>query len=382
MLTRRSLLQHAGLAGFGLAFSGLDAWALPGAWRQVDATIVPFTDVPADFSTMRGDRVVGMDLRQLESFITPETDLFVVAHYGVPQVDAAGWRLVVDGRAGRPQSLTLADLQGRARAERMCAFECGGNGARVVQRMVGNATWTGTPLWEIVAEAGPAGDAAEVVLWASDEGEEEIRGEKYTQNFARSISLADLRESGAILAWEMNGQPLTPAHGFPVRAVFPGYFGVQNVKWLRRLEISNERFMGRFQARDYVTVMGRQAGGRIEWVETSVAKQRTKSMIARVTRRAGGPLQVFGVAITDGTPLTSVEVQLDEGAWVDAALEPPPNPYAWTFFRAEVPAPPAGEHTIVSKATDALGRTQPVDLSLKKTYWEDYAQWRRTIQVS
>lgn len=382
MVTRRSMLQQTGLAGLGLAFTELPGFALPATWLQADEVVVPFTDVPADFSTMRGDRVVGQDLRELRSFTTPEKNLFVVAHYNIPAIDAASWRLAVRGRVANPSTYTLDDLKKRAKADRMCSFECGGNGARVVHRMVGNATWTGTSLKSIIEEAKPLSDAKEVVAWGADEGEETIRNEKYKQNFARSITLQDLAASEAILAWEMNGEPLTPAHGFPVRVVVPGWFGVQNVKWVNALEVGNERFMGRFQARDYVTIMGRQAGDRTEWIETSVTKQRTKSMIARVTRRPGGPLQIFGVALTDGTPLKTVEVQLDEGPWVAAKLQAPPNPYAWTFFTAELPAPSAGAHTVVSKATDALGRTQPVDLNMKKTYWEDYAQWRRAIQVS
>ena len=139
--------------------------------------------------------------------------------------------------------------------------------------------------------------------------------------------------------------------------------------------------MGRFQARDYVTIMGRQNGDKTEWVETSVTKIRTKSMIARVTRQANGSLSVFGVAMTDGTPLKSVDVQLDEGAWVQAKLEKPANPFAWTWFRAELPAPAAGAHSVASRAIDALGRTQPQNLEMKKTNWENNAIWRRQIQL-
>ena len=196
------------------------------------------------------------------------------------------------------------------------------------------------------------------------------------------MTLTDLARSEAILAWEMNGEPLTPDHGFPVRVVVPGWYGVQNVKWLTGLEVSNERFMGRFQARDYVTIIGRQQGDKTEWVETSVTKMRTKSMIAKVTRRPSGGLSIFGVAITDGTPLKTVEVQLNDGQWVAAKLEAPPNPYAWTWFRADVAAPAAGTHTVSSKATDTLGRTQPPNLDTKKTNWENNAIWKRTIQVS
>jgi DMSO/TMAO reductase YedYZ molybdopterin-dependent catalytic subunit len=196
------------------------------------------------------------------------------------------------------------------------------------------------------------------------------------------MTLADLARAEAILAWEMNGEPLTPDHGFPARIVVPGWYGVQNVKWLTGLEVSNERFMGRFQARDYVTIMGRQNGDKTEWVETSVTKMRTKSMIAKVIKRPNARLEIFGVAITDGTPLKTVEVQLDGGPWVAAKLEAPANPYAWTWFRAELAAPAAGAHTVGSKATDTLGRMQPANLDTKKTNWENNAIWRRAIQIS
>jgi len=382
MVSRRTLLQHAGLAGIGLAVSELPALGFPVEWLQPQEEVVPFTDVPSDFATTRADRVVGQDLRQLTSYLTPERNYFVVAHYGVPTIEAATWKLDIRGRVANPRSYTLDELKKRSRAERTCAFECGGNrGTAIMNRMVGNARWTGTALRPLIEEAKPQADAIEVVLWGADEGEEVIRNDKYRQNFARSISLADLARSEAILAWEMNGEPLTADHGFPARVVVPGWYGVQNVKWLTGLEVSNERFMGRFQARDYVTIMGRQTGDKTEWIETSVTRIRTKSMIARVTKGAGGRLSVFGVAITDGTPLKTVDVQLDEGPWVAAKLEPPPNPYAWTWFRSELPAAAPGAHTIVSKATDALGRTQPPNLDMKKTNWENNALWRRAVQV-
>jgi DMSO/TMAO reductase YedYZ molybdopterin-dependent catalytic subunit len=384
MVTRRKLLQHAGFAGIGLALTEIPAWGFPGEWLQAQEQVVPFSDVPENFVTVNAQtkRVAGLDLRQLSSYITPEQNYFVVAHYGVPQIDAATWKLEIKGRVAQPRSYTLADLKKRAAAQRECTFECGGNrGPAIMNRMIGNARWTGTPLWPLIAEAKPLGDALEVIAWGADEGEEEIRKQKYRQNFARSMTLADLQKSEAILAWEMNGEPLTPDHGFPVRVVVPGWYGVQNVKWVNALEVSPDRFMGRFQARDYVTIMGRQNGDKTEWVETSVTKIRTKSMIARVTRAADGGLSVFGVAITDGTPLKTVEVQLDEGPWVAAKLEKPANPYAWTWFRAQLPAPSPGEHSVAAKATDALGRTQPPNLDMKKTNWENNAIWRRQIQT-
>jgi DMSO/TMAO reductase YedYZ molybdopterin-dependent catalytic subunit len=385
MITRRTMLHYTSLAGLGLAITDLPALGFPAEWSQAEGQVVPFTDVPDNFVTVNpaNKRVSGLDLRELSSYLTPEQNYFVVAHYGVPKVDAATWKLDIRGRVAAPRSYTLDELKKRSRAQQECVFECGGNrGPAIMNRMVGNARWTGTALWPLIQEAKPLGDALEVITWGADEGEEEIRKEKYRQCFARSMTLTDLAKSGAILAWEMNGEPLTADHGFPVRVVVPGWYGVQNVKWVNALEVSPDRFMGRFQARDYVTIMGRQNGDKTEWVETSVTKIRTKSMIARVTRQTNGSLSVFGVAMTDGTALKSVEVQLDEGPWVEAKLEKPANPYAWTWFRAELPAPAGGAHSVASRATDALGRTQPTNLDMKKTNWENNAIWRRQIQVA
>ncbi len=384
MLSRRTMLQQAGLAGIGLTLTDGAAFGFPASWLQGEEQVVPFTDVPPEFVTVNAQngRVSGLDLRQLTTFLTPENNYFVVAHYPIPKVDAATWTLEIKGRVANPRSYTLDELRKRSRAERTCVFECGGNrAAGIMNRMVGNSRWTGTSLKSLIDDAKPLTDAREVICWGADQGEETIRTEKLVQNFARSITLEDLAKSEAILAWEMNGQPLTENHGFPVRIVVPGWYGVQNVKWVKALEVSNERFMGRFQARDYVTIMGRKSGDKVEWIETSVTKIRTKSMIARVTRGKGGALSVFGVALTDGTPLKTVEVQLDGGPWIAAKIDTPPNPYAWTWFRAEVPAPAVGPHTIVSRATDTLGRTQPPDLDLKKTNWENNALWKRAIQV-
>jgi DMSO/TMAO reductase YedYZ molybdopterin-dependent catalytic subunit len=385
MITRRTMLHYTGLAGLGVALTEIPALGFPAEWAQAQEQVVPFTDVPENFTTVNptNKRVAGLDFRELTSYRTPEQNYFVVAHYGVPQIDAATWKLDIRGRVANPRSYTLDELKKRSRAQQECVFECGGNrGPIIMNRMVGNARWTGTALWPLIQEAKPLGDALDVITWGADEGEEEIRKEKYRQCFARSMTLTDMAKAGAILAWEMNGEPLTADHGFPVRVVVPGWYGVQNVKWVNAIEVSADRFMGRFQARDYVTIMGRQNGDKTEWVETSVTKVRTKSMIARVSKQANGLLSVFGVAMTDGTPLKSVEVQLDEGAWVQAKLERPANPYAWTWFRAELPAPAAGAHGVASKATDAQGRTQPPNLDMKKTNWENNAIWRRQVQVT
>ena len=152
------------------------------------------------------------------------------------------------------------------------------------------------------------------------------------------------------------------------------------MKWLTDIELSHDRLMTRFMARDYVTLMGQEVDGEVEWVETSVTRQRPKSVVARVTRQADR-MTVFGVAWSDGTPLDRVEVSLDGGGAVAADLESQGDAYTWSFFSAGFPLPAAGEHTVVSRATDTEGRTQPDNLEMKRTRWENNELFERTIRI-
>jgi DMSO/TMAO reductase YedYZ molybdopterin-dependent catalytic subunit len=386
-MTRRAVLQQVMLAGAGLALVPDLGWP---AAAQLDGgrVLVPFEDIPDNFATRRtgdfklpGQDALGIDLRTVAGK-TPVNDTFIVSHYNVPTIDAAQWRLSVEGRAGRPMRLTLDELKRRPREEVTVTFECGGNREAVMHRMLSTCTWAGASLEDLLDDAEPEDDVVDVVFWGADRGEETIRNGKYEMNFARSLSLDDALDAGAILAYEVDGQPLPIVHGFPVRMIVPGWYGVSNVKWLDRIELSPRRFLGRFMGRDYVTIMGRQVGDRVEYSETSVTRILVKSMVARVTRPStAGPMTVAGIAMTDGTALDKVEVQVDGGAWRPARLEPNRNRHAWTFWSLDIDALPAGSHTVASRATDRRGRTQPVDLSMKKSNWENNAIWVRKIRV-
>ena len=384
-LSRRTVLESLIFAGAGLAVMPGLTWAGQGAGRE----LVPFEDIPEGFFVKRpgpspfpGATTVGIDLRE----ITPKTaplDMFVVSHYNTPEVNAAAWRLTVDGLAGKPLTFTLDELKKRPRVERTATFECGGNREQVMHRMVHNATWAGASLRSILEEAKPAREVLEAIFWGADQGKETIRGSEYTMHFARSMSLADALASDAILAYEVAGEPLPVVHGYPVRLIVPGWYGVSNVKWLTRIELSPRRFMGKFMARDYVTIMGRQVGDTVEWTETSVTRQQVKSVVARVTRPSSGSgaLLVEGVAYGDGAPIEKVEVQVDGGDWRPAKLDANRNPHEWTFFTYEIDRLAPGPHTVASRAVDRLGRRQPEDLSLKKSNWENNAIWTRKIRV-
>ncbi len=347
-----------------------------------DEAVIPFTDIPEDFSTRRGEFVFRLDLRELRTFITANEDFFSVAHYNRPEIDADGWSLRLDGLVERPARYTLAELRAMPREEVMVSFECSGNQGIRHHGMVGNAVWAGTPLKPLIEAARPHSTVIETVFWAADHGTETIRNNEYPQNFARAMSFADTMDSGALLAWEMNGEPLPPKNGFPLRVIVPGWYGIGHVKWLTRIQLADRRLMNRFMGRDYVTIIGEELDGETVWFERSVTRQRVKSVIARVTRTSSGGTRVFGVAWNDGTPIREVRVQVDGGAWMPATLDRTDNPYAWTFWNFETGTLAPGEHALVSNAVDDLGREQPADLSLKKTYWEDNARFTRRVMVA
>ena len=374
-VSRREMLKQAGLVSVGLAVTPVPGW--PASWFKQEVTVVPFTDM----ANYRGASRMAQDLRELTSWLTPTEDFFSIGHYGTPEVDASAYRLQVTGLVERPITLTLDELKARPKVEPTTVFECSGNSRGLIHGMVGNATWAGAALIPLLAEVRPTADSREVYFWGADTGTEEIRGQEYEQNFARSMSLEHVNETGPILAYEMNGEPLPAAHGFPVRLIVPGWYGIAQVKWLERIELSVDRLMTRFMAKDYVTLMGREENGRTEWLETSVTHQRVKSVIARVTR-AEDQFTIFGAAWSDGTPLDRVEVRVDDGAWRAATMDRPDDPHTWTFFTFETEGLTPGEHTLVSRATDVDGRTQPVDLSMKLTRWENNELFERTIQVS
>jgi len=384
-LSRRDLLRQFGLVAVGVATTPVAGW--PSSWFRPVETVVPFTDVPATFTGRRpaperfpGEALIAQDMRELTEWTTPIEDYFVVTHYGIPEVDASTYRLELFGLVDRPISLSLDDLRALPRVERTTVFECGGNSRAMLHGMVGNTRWAGADLRPLLRDALPAVDAREVHFWGVDSGMETIRGAEYEQNFARSMTLAEVAEVGPILAYEMNGEPLPVVHGFPVRLIVPGWYGVAQVKWLQRVEVSADRLMTRFMAKDYVTLMGREQNGEVEWIESSVSRLRVKSVIARVTREEN-VFTIFGAAWSDGTPLRSVEVQIDGQEWRAAALETPLDPYTWTFFRLDTTGLTPGEHTLNSRATDTRGRTQPFDLALKRTRWENNELFQRTIMV-
>jgi DMSO/TMAO reductase YedYZ molybdopterin-dependent catalytic subunit len=325
----------------------------------------------------------------LDSWITPNDKFFGVGHYEWPAIDAATWRLNVVGQVGAPLGYALNDLKARPRQEVTFTLECSGNnGLPFLTSAIGNAKWAGASLADILEAAKIKGGAKEVVFFGADRGDEVLRPGtplelKFTENFARSMSIDDAMNPANILCYEMNGEPLPAARGAPVRLIAPGWFGIANVKWLRRIEVLETRFMGHFMAHDYVTVREESRDGETVVVQTSVGRGLLKSAPARVTRTGSG-YRIDGMA-WGPTPITAVEVKIDGGAWTKATLAEADNsPFAWRFWHLDWAATP-GEHSITSRAIDAAGNVQPAmddpRIANKKTYWESNGQITRQIRI-
>jgi DMSO/TMAO reductase YedYZ molybdopterin-dependent catalytic subunit len=379
---RRKLLKGTLGAGvFALGATALPQWFTP-ALAQGEV-LVPFSDVPDGFAPgpVRPGSTHIMDTRKMDSFYTD--GFYVVQHYGQPEVDNAGYRLKVTGLIDNPAEFSLEQLMQRPAVQQDIGFECGGNGGRMFHGLVGNANWRGVKLRDILMEAGIKPEGKEVVFFGADIGSEEIRGRQVEKAFARSLSVEDAMREDNLLAFEMNGEPLPLYHGKPVRLIVPGHYGVANVKWLTQIHIQDTRYMGRFMGRDYVTLKKEDIGGEQRWVENSVAKMNLKSVITRVTR-LGNTHRIHGFVLNDGTPLRSVEVSIDGGAWQQAQLDPQASQYSWKQFSFDWSGATPGEHALVSRVTDINGNTQArqEDLPERVSYWEEFGQFVRRVMIT
>ncbi len=373
----------------GLAIGGIAATAGMPFWSKLALAqgeqLVPFTDVPETFAAppVVPGSVHFLDTREIDSFYTPVEDFYIVQHYDQPEIAEADYRLRITGLVDNPTVLTLDDIKSRPKVEIDAGFECGGNRPSVFQGLIGNARWGGTSLRDILLEAGVQPEGIEVVFYGADKGTESIRDTEAEQNFGRSMHYTDAMQSDVMLAYEMNGEPLNLYHGAPLRVLVPGWYGVANVKWLDQIHVQDRRYMGRFQARDYVTLARRDIGGVERWEERSVTRMRLKSSIIRVTRGPGGHT-ITGFVLNDGTPLRSVEVKVDDGPWREAEIDAASTQYSWKLFSYAWDDATPGEHTIVSRVTDANGQVQATEAEMpeKRTRWENYGQFPRTVMIS
>jgi DMSO/TMAO reductase YedYZ molybdopterin-dependent catalytic subunit len=199
--------------------------------------------------------------------------------------------------------------------------------------------------------------------------------------FARSLSLEHALKPEPMLAWELNGAPLTVNQGAPLRLIVPGWYGVAQVKWVNHIQAQPNRLVSRYMSRDYVTVRDRKVGDEIETVEYTVGPIQLKSVVSRVTK-TGNAVKIMGFALTDLTPIKTIEVSIDSGPWLAATLDKQNTATSWKLFSYTWNGATPGEHTVVSRATDINGQVQAsVTDPTKKTIWENPEQMIRRIMI-
>jgi DMSO/TMAO reductase YedYZ molybdopterin-dependent catalytic subunit len=294
--------------------------------------------------------------------ITPTELHYVRSNFALPAHDGV---LEVGGAVASPMRLTLDDLRGMPAVEEAVTMECAGNG-RLAQAplpagepwgnyAVSAARWTGASFHQVLAQAQPADEAAEVVFEGADHG-----SYHHYQDicFARSLPYAYAADpaSGILIAYEMNGEPLSPDHGAPFRMIVPRYYGVASVKWLTRVSVLTEPYVGEFQSGHYM----------YEWPDRPAEPVTVMRPRARVTDPAPqakipvGTYTIRGKAWSGTGPVTSVELSFTgEGDWHRAKLSPPVGPYHWQEWSFDWQATRVARHSIRARATDVAGNTQP-----------------------
>lgn len=385
-MNRRDVMK-TGLAVAALGAASSFDWVLP-ALAQGE-TVVPFTDFPPTFNPSPAvDRRL-FDTRTLSGAYTPKDQFFTTQHYGHPEVDAAAYRLKVGGSVNSPKSLSLDEIRKMGSTELIAGFECSGN-RRPVQGLIGNGRWTGVPLKTVLDAAGLKADAHEIVFFGADRGKETVafRGTNFEveQQYGRSMPRARALASdpAPFLAYALNGEPLTKHQGAPLRLIVPGWYGAPNVKWLSEIVAQPDPYMGKFQTHWYRTLKGQMINGEMKWVETGITHLNLKSFVARVTK-AGNAHKLTTIVLNDGTPIKSVEVKIDDGPWHAATADPSTTAkYGWKLYNYTWNGASAGEHTVISRVTDANGQVQPTeaDLANKKTFLEDNSQHPRKVMIS
>lgn len=312
----------------------------------------------------------GMPLEALRYDLTPPGLHYLLTHYDIPAVDPADWRLRVTGRVQHPLELDLTELRAFGHQTVRVTMECAGNGrARLEPRpisqpwmieAVGTAEWTGVALQSVLDAAGVDDSALEVVFTGADHGVE--RGVE--QDYQRSLPLSVARSPEVLLAFAMNGVDLPPQHGFPLRLIVPGWYGMAHVKWLTQLELVDEAFEGFQQS---VAYRVRQSPGE---VGTPVTRIRPRALVIppgfpdfmsrrRVVRP--GPVLLEGRVWSGDSPVTAVEVSVDDGVtWSTATSLAPVGAHAWAWRRwtYEWSATP-GHHILLARATTEDGDRQP-----------------------
>jgi DMSO/TMAO reductase YedYZ molybdopterin-dependent catalytic subunit len=313
----------------------------------------------------------GMPLEGLRYPITPTGMHYLLIHFDIPFIDPDAYELHIAGRVRNPLRLTLDELKARPAVTMPVMMECAGIGrAHLSPRpvsapwhneAVGCAEWTGTPLRPILEEAALLDDVVEILFTGHDRGIDQ----GVEQDYERSLPLEEALRDEVILAYGMNGQPLPPQHGFPLRLVVPEWYGMASVKWLKSITAIAEPFEGVQQTLLYRYRQSEEDPGAPvtrKGPHALMVPPGIPDYLTRTRHMKTGRTLVEGRAWSGWGPVERVEFSSDGGhTWADADLGEPVERYAWVRWSYEWEAREPGEYELCVRATDATGKTQPVD---------------------
>lgn len=298
-------------------------------------------------------------LHQLTESITPQRDLFTIAHYGIARVDAAAWRMTVEGLVERPLSLNLDELRRLPKRQVQSFHQCAGfpNKPDIATRRIANVVWGGADLGDLLGMTGIRPEAR--FLWTS--GLDRGRYERISAgNYQKDMPLDRLAQGGVLLAYEINGEPLAAEHGAPVRLVIPGYYGTNAVKWLFRLELADRRAGGIFTTVLYNDPVaapdGSAAKTRPVWAappEAAIVSPAPETLLPRQ------PVEIWGWA-WGADDIERVEISADNGESWHVASVGPRSEWSWQRFSYRWTPESYGAFTLMARAHDSAGATQPM----------------------
>lgn len=389
--TRREFVRTSSAALF-LSALGIPehVWALQEG--EVPVRFTDYTDLFKVEAQAANPTVRCVDLRTLTSWTTPNDQFYTFHQTTTPEVNADTWRLRIGGMVERPRELSLAEIMKRPRREEAVTLECSGNSTRP-QRMGGllsNGVWTGVALAPLLEECGLKPEAREVLFLGADlETEKKFQAgnREVVAPHGRSVYVQDALHPDALLAFQLNGQPLPARQGFPLRLILPGWYGMTQIKWLSRIEVLDRRYEGRHQVRNYLSLRSIDTPEGPMWLDTSISRNRLKSCVARMVRvRDGGGwrYRISGPAWGGQVPIEAVDVRIDDGPWQRATFGAEQGRYAWRLWSLEVADLPPGPHTVVSRAVDANGALQPTAEERRQSIAsgrEDNSLWVREFEV-
>ncbi len=319
-------------------------------------------------------KCVEASLPSLVDETTPTNRFFVRSHFAVPRLTEEDWRLSIEGNLEHPTVLTYADLLALPHRDLVSTLECAGNSRSTVRPKpegvlwghgaVSTGRWRGVPLWMVLDRAGLKPSTVEVALQGADQGTEP--GIEGALHYEMSIDVAKALHPDTLLVDHMNGERLTPHHGFPVRVIVPGYYGMASVKWLVRIEARDQPFRGYFRDRAYTYI---REGQRAEEPRKPASVVRVKSLITWPRQGqvlATGPHVIRGAAWSGESPIVRVEVSVSPAQgggeiWRPARLRPGSTRHAWTHWELMCEIPESGFYIIRARATDENGNCQPVE---------------------